>query len=397
MSEFLSKPTILLVDDTPENIDVLAGILESDYSLRIALDGHKALQIAASCKPDLILLDIMMPDLDGYEVCRRLKASPQTAEIPVIFVTAKNEVSDETKGFELGAVDYLSKPISPRIVQARVRTQLALRHSQQRLQDVTEQLSRYLSPQLSLSIFEGRSRAKIETTRKKLTIFFSDIVGFTAHTEGMEPEDMSMVLNEYLNRMANIATQHGGTVDKFVGDAVLIFFGDPETQGVRQDAIAAVRMALDMKIATTELNDAWRKRGISFPLAVRTGISTGFCTVGNFGSEQRMDYTIIGGQVNVASRLEQAARPGEILLSQETWSLVQEEFVGRPMEPLQAKGLKEPIPTWQVIEAGTSTTHSDILREDRPGFHLELDPRDLDAEAKRDIIARLQAGISRLV
>lgn len=393
-----AEATLLIVDDTPENVDILAGVLQDSYAIRVALDGPRALKIAADAKPDLILLDVMMPGMDGYEVCRKLQENPATQDIPIIFVTAKTEVADETNGLELGAVDYLAKPISPPIVLARVRTQLALRRSRKNLEDLSDQLSRYLSPQLYKSIFEGRSRAQIQTARKKLTVCFSDIVGFTAQTEGMEPEDMSMVLNEYLNRMAAITLRHGGTLDKFIGDAVLAFFGDPESQGVENDAIAAVRMALEMRLAVEELNADWRRRGIALALRIRIGLSTGYCTVGNFGSDQRMDYTIIGGQVNLASRLESAAKPGEILIAEETWSLVQNHFHCRAVEPITAKGFREPVAAWQVLGEGNGAENGgEVLRVERDGFRLELDPGKLDAEARREVLARLQAAVSRIV
>ena len=233
---------ILIVDDTPENVDVLAGILGERYQLQVALNGAKALDIAqTSPAPDLILLDVMMPEMDGYEVCQRLKENPQTANIPVIFVTAKNEEADETKGFALGAVDYITKPVRPAIVLARVQTQLALKQAHHRLEALTQKLSRYLSPQITQSISEGKSDARIGSCRKKLTIFFSDIVGFTKQTEGMEPEDLAYILNSYLNRMADLVLSHGGTLDKFIGDAVLAFFGDPESRGAQQDALALLR------------------------------------------------------------------------------------------------------------------------------------------------------------
>jgi PleD family two-component response regulator len=162
---------ILVVDDTPENVDVLANILRDSHQIKVALNGEKALQIAQSDPPpDLILLDVMMPEIDGYEVCRRLKDDPTTRDIPVIFVTAKTEVEDEMKGFALGAVDYITKPISPAIVEARVKTHLALKNARSQLKGLSDKLSRYLSPQIYQSIFEGKQDASIGSSRKKLTV-----------------------------------------------------------------------------------------------------------------------------------------------------------------------------------------------------------------------------------
>lgn len=386
-----------MVDDTPENVDVLAGILREHYQIKVALDGERALQIASAHPPDLVLLDVMMPGMDGYEVCRRLKAEPRTAGVPIIFVTARTEIEDEMRGLELGAVDYLTKPVSAPIVLARVKSHIQLKHSSDRLRDLSNQLSRYLSPQVYRSIFEGRTRVEIQAERKKLTVFFSDICGFTALTEGMEAEDLSLVLNEYLNVMAEITLRHGGTLDKFIGDAILAFFGDPESRGHREDAVACVEMALEMREAVARLNESWKRRGIAFPLEVRMGISTGFCTVGNFGSAQRMDYTILGSQVNLASRLETAATPGQILLAEETWGLVRHAFEARAVEPLVVKGFREPIPAWQVLGAASPESTGGVLEGDFPGLRFELSAEEVPPERRGEAVRLLQEGIARLV
>src|SRR6516225_4199243 len=171
----------------------------------------------------------------------------------------------------------------------------------------------------------GRSKVTVASRRKKLTIFFSDLEGFTETTERLESEDLTQLLNHYLTEMSKIALQFGGTIDKYVGDAILIFFGDPDTKGVKADAIACVKMAVAMRKRMRELESVWRASGIEKPPRCRTGINTGFCTVGNFGSEDRMDYTIIGSGVNLACRLEATATPGEILISYETFALVKDE------------------------------------------------------------------------
>lgn len=394
------QPQILVVDDTPENIDVLAGILHEQYQIKVALNGLKALQIAqADPPPDLVLLDVMMPDMDGYEVCRRLKEDPATRDIPVIFVTAKTEVKDETKGFEFGAVDYITKPISPAIVEARVKTHLALKQARSKLEGLSQKLSRYLSPQVYQSIFEGKQDASIGSSRKKLTIFFSDIVGFTKQTEGMEAEDLAYILNSYLNRMAEIVIAHGGTLDKFIGDAVLVFFGDPDTNGAEADATACVEMALAMTKAITELNAAWEKKGIGSGFQVRIGVTTGYCTVGNFGSVQRMDYTIIGNQVNLASRLETAAEPGTILIAHETWLLVRDTFDCSPQTPIHVKGFERPILTYVVggkrgnKDAGTA---GERIEESCDGFSLALNPEVIRNEDRAAVANKLRAALDRI-
>ncbi len=216
------------------------------------------------------------------------------------------------------------------------------------LAELPRKLSRYLSPQVYRSIFEGSQDVKVGSARKKLTVFLSDIVGFTAQSENLDPEDLSYVINSYLNRMANIAVEHGGTLDKFVGDGVVIFFGDPETRGVSADAQACVSMALDMRESIADLNRDILAHGIDAPIQVRMGITTGFCTVGNFGSENRMDYTILGRTVNLASRLETTAETDEIQIGHETYLLVRDDFECQEKEPLTPKGLDYPIQVYRV-------------------------------------------------
>ncbi|BBD07395.1 adenylate/guanylate cyclase domain-containing protein [Desulfovibrio ferrophilus] len=344
------KSRILLVDDTPVNIKLLADLLREDYILSVATNGADALELAAKDRPDLVLLDIMMPDMDGYEVCTRLKSDESTADVPVIFVTAMNDVEDETKGFELGAVDFIAKPISPAIVRSRVRSAVALRRKTRELKSLSAKLSRYLSPQLYDSIFKGTRDALIGSRRKKLTVFFSDIVGFTDTTERLEAEEMSALLNSYLDRMSGIVIKHGGTIDKFMGDAIMAFFGDPDSKGETQDALSCVLMAMEMREAMKEFRREWFDRGVETPFRVRAGINSGYCTVGNFGSAERMEYTIIGGQVNIASRLESNAEPDQILISHETWSLVRDKIYCIKKQPLALKGIPYPVQTYQVVD-----------------------------------------------
>ena len=185
----------------------------------------------------------------------------------------------------------------------------------------------FRSPQVYDSIFSGKQEVMVASSRKKLTVFFSDIAGFTETADKLESEDLTKLLNHYLTEMSQIALKYGATIDKYVGDAIVIFFGDPETRGVKEDALACVKMAIAMRKRMLELGSVWRDSGIENPLRVRIGINTGYCTVGNFGSEDRMDYTIIGGGVNLASRLESAATPGEILVSYATYAHVKE--IGR--------------------------------------------------------------------
>lgn len=241
-----------------------------------------------------------------------------------------------------------TRMVSP-VLQEIFAANEELRASEEKLKSLSHQLSRYLSPQVYQSIFEGNTVPGIFTRRKKLTVFFSDIVGFTARTEGMEPEDLSWLLNSYLNAMAELVMRHGGTLDKFIGDAVLVFFGDPETRGVKEDAEACADMALAMQKRIGELAVEWERNGIGRGLQVRIGITTGYCTVGNFGSDTRMEYTIIGNQVNLASRLQTAAEPGEILMSEDAWVLVRDGFAWEKKELISVKGFRDPVQTYRLV------------------------------------------------
>jgi adenylate cyclase len=386
--------SVLVVDDTETNIDILLGVLGDDYEVSVATDGETALELVAESPPDLILLDVMMPGIDGYEVCRRLKQDIKTREIPVIFITAMSEVSDETKGFDVGAVDYITKPISPPVVKARVKNHLSLRAAHQKLESLSGKLGKYLSPQVYQSIFEGTKDARLGTSRKKLTVFFSDIVGFTARTDSMESEDLNYILNGYLNYMSNIVFKYGGTLDKFIGDAILVFFGDPESKGIKEDAEACVAMALEMRDGLAELHQEWINHGIEAPFQVRMGISTGYCTVGNFGSDARMDYTIIGNQVNLASRLETSAEPNQILVSNDTWSLIKSSIHCSRMNPIRVKGFEHPIQVYEVIDFQEHLKQNRRVMDSRQGFSLLLDADLIANDEKAAIMKKLSKAIS---
>lgn len=228
------------------------------------------------------------------------------------------------------------------------------------LERVSSQLAKYLSPQIYSSIFHGKQEVKIAASRKKLTVFFSDIEGFTETAERMESEEFTNLLNSYLTEMSKIALDHGATIDKYVGDAILIFFGDPETRGVQNDAIACVRMAIAMSKRLAELQAEWRKAGILDPLKCRIGIHTDYCTVGNFGSESRMDYTIIGRGVNTAARLETSAEPGQILVSYATYAQIAEEIPCASRGQVDVKGIPHPIDVYEVI-TDESITAADVV------------------------------------
>ena len=249
-----------------------------------------------------------------------------------------------------------------------------LANKSQELERLSSQLAKYLSPQVYESIFTGRKEVKVASQRKKLTVFFSDISGFTALADRLESEELTRLLNQYLTEMSRIALDHGATIDKYVGDAIMIFFGDPDSRGTKQDALACVKMAIAMRKRLHELNSDWRNEGIEKPLQCRIGINTGFCTVGNFGSEDRMDYTIIGSGVNLASRLETAARPDQILISYETFALVRDEIGCAEQGQINVKGFSHPVSTYEVKQTSEADAEtSGTIRADYPNLKLDLD------------------------
>ena len=256
------------------------------------------------------------------------------------------------------------------LVQERTK---ALAERTEQLETLSTKLSKYLAPQVYASIFQGRQQVEIASNRKKLTVFFSDIVGFTETTENLDSEELTSILNRYLNEMAGIALKYGATLDKYVGDAIIAFFGDPETRGVAEDAKACVAMAVEMQRRVAELESQWQEGGLERSLRVRMGINTGFCTVGNFGSQDRMDYTIIGGAVNLASRLESAAEPGKILISRETWSLVKDAVIAEEMPPLTLKGFGRPLQVYELLGLRESVSTKTIRRKiDGMNITIEL-------------------------
>jgi adenylate cyclase len=265
------------------------------------------------------------------------------------------------------------------------------------LASVSFKISRYLSPQLYKSIFAGEKDTTIHTERKKLTIFFADIKDFTATTEQLQPEEITLLLNEYFTAMSDIALAHGGTVDKFIGDAILIFFGDPETKGVGEDARACLRMAVEMQRRIAELNAKWRNEGTEQPFRVRMGINTGFCNVGNFGSNDRMDYTIIGAEANLAARLQSIAGPGQIVLSYETYVLVRDMLSAHALPAIEMKGIARPVVPYLVDGViGTAGQERRLFSEHVPGLDLYLDPSVLSDEEAARTKKILQQAIAAL-
>ena len=242
------------------------------------------------------------------------------------------------------------------------------------LAKISNQLAKYLSPQIHEQIFSGKQSAEVKSNRKKLTVFFSDIVNFTDISDELESEEMTNLLNFYLNEMSQIALKFGGTIDKFIGDALMIFFGDPESKGPQEDAKQCIQMALEMQDLMTQLSDYWSKNySLKKELKIRIGINTGFCTVGNFGSLDRIDYTAIGSTVNLASRLESMSDPGSILVSEDTFALVNNFFSFENPKEVKVKGFLRSIKCYKLKKEDTSK--EDIFSISGKGFQISINKK----------------------
>ena len=265
------------------------------------------------------------------------------------------------------------------------------------LESLASKLSKYLAPQIYKSIFSGAKGAEVASQRKKLTIFFSDIAGFTETTDLLESEGLTTLLNHYLREMSAIALEHGATIDKFIGDAIMLFFGDPETRGAKEDALACVKMAIAMQQRMRDLQAEWRERGQEHVFQLRIGINTGFCTVGNFGSDDRVDYTVIGNEVNLASRLQTHADLGGILLAHETWALVKDEVLAEETGTITVKGFTKPVRTHRVVGLiDGAAMQGRVIRQEQEGLLLIVDRQKLGEAGRAEAIRVLQETLERL-
>jgi PAS domain S-box-containing protein len=301
-----------------------------------------------------------------------------------------NVVTDITEG----------KRAENALLEAKQRTEEASKlvaEKNRMLESLSSKLSKYLSPQVYASIFSGEQSVEIASKRKKLTVFFSDIAGFTGISDSLESEELTNLLNHYLTEMSKIALDYGATIDKYVGDAIIAFFGDPETRGVKEDARACVNMAIAMQRRLRELQSEWLDMGLERPFQVRIGINTGFCTVGNFGSEDRMDYTIIGNEVNLAARLESHAEVGGIIMAHETHSLVKATVLAEEGDTLTVKGFAKPVRTYSVVGLYDDLVEQGrIIRRDQDGLALVIDRNKLTKKGKAEAIKALEEAAAQL-
>jgi len=365
-----TPPRILIVDDTPANVHILqARLAANGYDIVTATDGEAALAAVSETQPDLILLDVMMPKMDGFEVCRRLRADASLPFIPIIMVTAKTDPKDVVAGLEAGGDEYVTKPVDQLALVARVKSMLRIKN----LHDTVEALSaeraewnktlerrveeqvgqlerlgrlkRFFSPQLAELIVAGGADDPLKTHRREVTVVFLDLRGFTAFAETAEPEEVMGVLREYHAEMGKLILDHEGTLERFTGDGMMIFFNDPVL--VLDPAERAIRMAVAMRERVHHLVLIWQKRG--YELALGVGIARGYATIGAIGFEGRWDYGAIGTVTNLAARLCGEAKGGQILVHQRVATSIEALVDLEEIGPLTLKGLLRPVPAFNVI------------------------------------------------
>ena len=353
---------ILIVDDEPFNLDLLEQELaDQDYVIERANDGGEALEKVPSFLPDIILLDYMMPRMNGLEVLKHLRQDERHKSIPVILLTAKATQEDKVKGLDAGADDYITKPFDAFELLARVRAMMRIKQMHDTLDEwnrsLTEKvnqqvdelqrvnrLKRYLSPQIAETIL-GEDENLFKSHRREITVVFLDLRGFTAFSDSAEPEEVMEVLRGYHAQMGKLIFQYGGTLERFAGDGIMIFFNDPIPCTDHTDK--AVRMALDMQTKVEELRKDWLKGGYDLDLGI--GMAAGYATLGNIGFEGRMDYGAIGNVTNLAARLCAEAKARQILTNQKTLSKIEDLVEVEPLEELQLKGVSRPVAAFNIV------------------------------------------------
>jgi adenylate cyclase len=384
-----NPPRILIVDDNEMNRDILVTRLETQgYELSQAADGEEALVAAKEHLPDLILLDVMMPKLDGIEVCRRLKADPSMPFMPIILVTAKAASEDVVTGLEAGADEYLTKPIDQMALVARVKSVLRIKELhdqvsaqaadlavwnrtleervQQQLSEIerAKGLQRFLSPQIAGLILSSGNESALESHRRAITVVFCDLRGFTAFSEATEPEEVMSFLREYHAVLGTLVHKHEGTVERFAGDAIMVFFNDPVP--CPDPSLRAARMALEMRERVGELLAKWRKLG--YELGFGVGIAHGYATLGRIGFEGRFDYGAVGTVVNLAARLCADAKDGQILVESKVQAAIEEATSTEPAGELQLKGFHRAVRVFNITgrtaEGGQQTQDAAPRPED---------------------------------
>ena len=377
-------PALLVVDDNEDNRLTLSLQLNGQgyHNITIATNGQEALSVLSSKPFELVLLDIMMPDLNGYEVLARMRSSPELRNIPVIMISAIGELDSVVHCIELGAEDYLPKPFEPTLLRARVRASLERKwlHDQvvaqaadlaaqaaelatwnktleQRLADQLAEiermgkLRRFLSPQIADLIVASGMEKQLQSHRREIAVLFCDLRGFTGFSETSDPEDVVMLLRDYHAAIGQIIIKYSATLEHFAGDGVMVFLNDPVP--IDKPELKAVRMALEMRDAIGTLTEKWRRLGHDIGFGI--GISHGFATLGTIGFEGRFDYAAIGTVSNIASRLCDEAKPGQILISPRVLRAVEDSMKVQPVGELTLKGIRRPMTAYNVVAPSAPT------------------------------------------
>jgi len=367
----IQSSCVLVVDDNEMNRDMLRSLLEADgHKTAVAEDGRLGLELIKAKPYDLVLLDVMMPEMDGYQVLEHLKSDPSLRDIPVIVLSALDEIGSVVRCIELGAEDYLPKPFDPVLLRARIGACLEKKHLrdqevrlrnelaewnkrlEQRVEEQVTQLERlsrlkrFFSPQLAELIVSGDAEDPLKTHRREITVVYLDLRGFTAFAETSEPEEVMGVLHAYHAEMGKLILQHEGTLEHFAGDGMMIFFNDPLP--VPNPAERSIRMALAMRERVKDLTVKWRKLGYDLDFGV--GIAQGYATIGAIGFEGRWEYGAIGSVPNLAARLCGEAKPGQILVSQRLLGGVDELVEAEPAGELSLKGFHRPITAHNILQ-----------------------------------------------
>jgi class 3 adenylate cyclase/CheY-like chemotaxis protein len=360
---------VLVVDDMPMNVKLLVDVLTAKgYEVGTAISGPEALASIEKAPPDIVLLDVMMPGMTGYEVCEKLRANPQTAMLPVVMVTALDAKEERIKGLDVGADDFLTKPVNQPELLARVRSLLRIktlydqveaqkselsqwnRTLEQRVADGVAELERlsrmkrFFSPEVAKLITTGDALDPLKSHRSEITVVFIDLRGYTAFTETADPEEVMNVLREYHSHMGRLIMAHNGTVERFAGDAIMIFFNDPVP--LPNPAEHAVRMAVEMHATFDKCAAGWRKLG--YDLNIGIGIAQGYAMLGAIGFEGRLDYGAIGPVSNLAARLCAEAKAGQTLVPQRVLGRVEDLVEVEPVGELNLKGFHRAVPAFNI-------------------------------------------------
>jgi class 3 adenylate cyclase len=374
------RPTILVIDDNPQNRRLMEALLvPQGYEVVTMASGPDAFAWLDDHAADIVLLDIVMPEMNGYEVCRRLRQNPATEVLPVVMLTSSGD-EDKVRAMEAGADDFITRPVNEAELLGRVRSLLRIKQYHDKIQSQAGELAewnrtlkervdaqvdelerlgrlrRFLSPQLADVIVTSDDESMLKSHRREITVVFCDLRGFTAFSETAEPEEVMAVLGEFHTELGRLIFEYQGTLERFAGDALMMFFNDPFP--IENAPLQAVRMALAMQERVAQLIVGWRKRG--HDLAMGIGIAVGYATLGRIGFEGRFDYGAVGSVVNLAARLCSEAKGGQILLAPKALSAVEDEVVGEPIGELSLKGFHRPVPAYAV--AGLRT-EAPVARE----------------------------------